>query len=168
MRSFAAAHRWLALVAVLLGSVVTSSEQIRADAVVINKARRELVLMRAGKVMLTYRVALGRNPVGRKTRQGDGRTPEGAYVISGRNERSAFHRSLRISYPSAEDRTRARKLGVNPGGDIMIHGLPNGQGYMGRAHRLTDWTEGCSAVTNEEIEEIWKLVPNGTAIQINP
>ncbi len=130
----------------------------------INKAKRELVLLRAGKAIRTYRVALGRNPVGHKIRQGDGRTPEGAYVISGRNERSAFHRSLRISYPNAGDRARARKLGVNPGGDIMIHGLPNGRGYIGPAHRLMD-TDGCIAVTNDEIEEIWKLAPNGTAFR---
>lgn len=154
--------------AVLAACAALSGDQIRADRIVINKARRELVLMRVGKAIRTYRVALGRNPAGRKMRQGDGRTPEGAYVIAGRNARSAFHRSLRISYPNVEDRARARKLGVSPGGDIMIHGLPNGRGYVGKAHRLMDWTDGCIAVTNEEIEEIWALVPNGTAVQINP
>lgn len=139
-----------------------------ADKVVVNKAKRELLLLKDGKVIRSYRVALGRNPVGLKQRQGDGKTPEGAYVISGRNTASAFHRSLGISYPNAADRARARRLRVNPGGSIMIHGLPKGQGYIGAAHRLTDWTEGCIAVTNAEIEEIWRLVPNGTPVQINP
>lgn len=139
-----------------------------ADRVVIHKAKRELLLFRRDKVIRSYRVALGTHPVGPKVRQGDGRTPEGAYEIVGRNERSAYHRSLRISYPNAEDRARAAKLGVDPGGDIMIHGLPNGRGYVGKAHRLVDWTAGCIAVTDEEIEEIWRLVPNGTPVEIKP
>jgi murein L,D-transpeptidase YafK len=136
--------------------------------VVVNKARRELILMRGREVLRSYRVALGTNPAGRKERQGDGRTPEGLYTITGRNARSAFHRSLRISYPNREDRARAARAGVNPGGDIMIHGLPNGRGFIGRLHRQVDWTLGCIAVTDEEIEEIWRLVPNGTPVQINP
>jgi murein L,D-transpeptidase YafK len=136
--------------------------------VVVNKARRELILMHGREVLRSYRVALGTNPAGRKERQGDGRTPEGLYTITGRNARSAFHRSLRISYPNREDRARAARAGVNPGGDIMIHGLPNGRGFIGRLHRQVDWTLGCIAVTDEEIEEIWRLVPNGTPVQINP
>ena len=139
-----------------------------ADRVVVNKAKRELVLLRGGKVLRSYRVALGREPVGAKQRQGDGRTPEGSYTISGRNPKSAFHLSLRISYPSAADRERARREGVDPGGDIMIHGLPNGQGSLGALHRVRDWTEGCIAVTDAEIEEIWKLVANGTPVEIRP
>ena len=115
----------------------------------------------------TYRVALGRNPVGPKQRQGDGKTPEGAYVIVGRNPNSAYHKSLRISYPGPADREFARRLRVEPGGDIMIHGLPNGQGWIGAGHRLRDWTEGCIAVTNDEIEEIWRLVGDGTPVLIN-
>ncbi len=116
----------------------------------------------------SYKVALGRNPTGAKMQRGDSRTPEGAYTISGRNAASAFHRSLRISYPSAADRERAKRQGIDPGGDIMIHGLPNGQGYVGAGRRLIDWTDGCIAVTNSEIEEIWRLVSDGTPIQINP
>jgi murein L,D-transpeptidase YafK len=103
-----------------------------------------------------------------KTRQGDHRTPEGVYVINGRNAQSQFHRSLHISYPNAADRERAHKLGVSPGGDIFIHGLPNGYGLIGAAHRAHDWTDGCIAVTDQEIEEIWKLVDNGTLIEIRP
>lgn len=139
-----------------------------ADQVVINKSKRELLLLRKGKLLRSYKVALGRNPVGAKQFQGDGKTPEGAYTISGRNVRSAFHRSLRVSYPSDADRDHARHLGRDPGGDIMIHGLPNGQGWIGAAHRATDWTQGCIAVTNAEIEEIWNLVPDGTPVEIHP
>jgi murein L,D-transpeptidase YafK len=140
----------------------------RADRIVVNKARRELLLYRKQEVIRSYKIALGRNPVGPKLRQGDGKTPEGTYTINGRNAASAFHRALRISYPDAADRSRARRQGVNPGGEIMIHGLPNGRGFIGAAHRLIDWTDGCIAVTDEEIEEIWRLVPDGAPIQINP
>ncbi len=139
-----------------------------ADQVVVNKSKRELLLLRDGKLLRSYKVALGRNSVGPKQRQGDGKTPEGAYTISGRNAASAFHKSLRISYPNTSDRERARRQGAKPGGDIMIHGLPNGQGCIGAAHRLRDWTEGCVAVTDAEIEEIWRLVPDGTPVRINP
>jgi murein L,D-transpeptidase YafK len=90
------------------------------------------------------------------------------YFIDSRNARSRFHRSLHISYPNAADRERARKLGVSPGGDIFIHGLPNGYGFLGSAHRAHDWTDGCIAVTDQEIEEVWKLVDNGTPIEIRP
>ncbi len=144
------------------------SPAVQADQVVIRKAKRELLLLSKGKEIRRYKIALGANAIGHKVKRGDGRTPEGSYTISGRNERSAFHRSLRISYPNDQDRALARKLGVDPGGDIMIHGLPNGQGWIGQAHRLQDWTQGCIAVTDEEIEEIWRLVPNGTPVRIEP
>ncbi|MCC7233862.1 MAG: L,D-transpeptidase family protein [Bryobacterales bacterium] len=142
--------------------------QTQADAILVRKARRELLLLSGGRVMRTYAIALGRVPSGPKQRQGDGKTPEGGYTISGRNLHSAYHRSLRISYPNESDRARARRAGVSPGGDIMIHGLPNGLGSLGAAHRLNDWTEGCIAVTNVEIEEIWRLAPDGTPIRIEP
>jgi murein L,D-transpeptidase YafK len=156
-----------AILAVFLSSAWAGTSE-RADKLVVNKSKRELLLCRDGVVIRSYKVALGKNPVGPKAHQGDSRTPEGAYTISGRNAASAYHKSLRISYPSAADRERARRQGVDPGGDIMIHGLPNGYGYIGAAHRLADWTDGCIAVTNAEIEEIWNLVADGTPIQINP
>ncbi len=140
----------------------------RADRVVVLKREHKLQLFAAGSAFKTYSVALGRGGLQPKRQQGDGRTPEGKYVIDRRNEHSQFHRSLHISYPDASDRKRARALGVSPGGDIFIHGLPNGQGWIGAAHRKMDWTDGCIAVTNEEIEEIWGLVPNGTPIEIRP
>jgi murein L,D-transpeptidase YafK len=124
--------------------------------------------MHAGRVIKTYKIALGSEPVGPKARQGDHRTPEGTYVIDNRNANSKFHRSLHISYPNAADRERARKLGISPGGDIFIHGLPNGYGFVGAAHRARDWTDGCIAVTDQEIEEIWRAVDNGTPVEILP
>ncbi len=123
----------------------------RVDRILIEKAERRLSLLAGRQTLRVYRVALGPEPVGDKTCQGDGRTPEGIYRISGRNRQSAYHRSLRISYPDASDRAAARKAGCDPGGDIFIHGLPNGQDAIGAAHRLRDWTLGCIAVTSDEI-----------------
>jgi murein L,D-transpeptidase YafK len=141
---------------------------LSADRVIVHKSVRTLELMRAGQVLKTYKIALGSEPVGRKTRQGDHRTPEGIYVIDSRNAHSQFHRSLHISYPNAVEREHARKMNASPGGDINIHGLPNGYGFVGAAHRARDWTDGCIAVTDQEIEEIWKLVANGTQVEIRP
>jgi len=139
-----------------------------ADRIIVHKSAHTLQLMHAGQVIGTYKIALGGEPVGPKQRQGDHRTPEGTYVIDGRNAHSQFHRSLHVSYPNAIDRERARKLRVSPGGDIFIHGLPNGYGFVGAAHRARDWTDGCIAVTDQEIEEIWNLVDNGTVVEIRP
>ena len=139
-----------------------------ADRIIVHKKAHTMELMHAGQVIKRYKIALGRNPIGPKQREGDFRTPEGVYTINSRNPNSQYHRSLHISYPNAADRERARKLHVSPGGDVMIHGLPNGYGYLGAAHRRWDWTYGCIAVTNEEIDEIWKLVDNGTRIEILP
>jgi len=140
----------------------------RADRVVVEKAKRQLHLFASGKVLRTYPIALGGNPIGVKTREGDRKTPEGIYLIDGRNARSAYHLALHISYPSPADVERARRTGVNPGGDIMIHGIRNGFGWIGKLHRLADWTRGCIAVTNPEIEEIWAAVPDGTPIELRP
>jgi murein L,D-transpeptidase YafK len=139
-----------------------------ADSIVVEKSSRRLSLFRRGARVRTYLVALGQQPVGDKVRIGDKRTPEGLFHIEARNPRSRFHLALRISYPDAAHRARARALGVSPGGDIMIHGLPRRQAFVGAAHRDFDWTEGCIAVTNEEIEEIWGAVPVGTPIHIKP
>ncbi|WP_321476107.1 L,D-transpeptidase family protein [uncultured Paludibaculum sp.] len=140
----------------------------QADRVLINKARREMLLLKSGKVLKTYRVALGQQPVGPKVQEGDMRTPEGLYRIDGRYAKSQFHRALHISYPSAADRARAQRLGVKPGSAILIHGLPNGQGSVGKDHVKSDWTWGCIAVTDEEIEEIWRMVPDGAVVEIRP
>jgi murein L,D-transpeptidase YafK len=140
----------------------------KADSILIFKKDHVLELLQGGKVIRTYKVALGRGGLAPKEREGDGRTPEGHYVIDSRTAQSHYHKALHVSYPNAEDRKRAAKLGVAPGGAIMIHGLPNGMGSVGAAHRLYDWTLGCIAVTNEEIDEIWDLVPNGTPVEIRP
>ena len=139
-----------------------------ADKILILKSARKLQLLHGTKVLKEYKVALGTHPVGAKEREGDGKTPEGEYVIDYRNQNSQFHRALHVSYPNQQDRERAKKSKADPGGMIMIHGLGKGYGWVGSAHTLHDWTLGCVAVTNEEIEEIWKLVPDGTKVEIRP
>ncbi|MGA7616828.1 MAG: L,D-transpeptidase family protein [Thermoanaerobaculia bacterium] len=136
--------------------------------IVIKKSDRSLSLMKGGHVLRTYRVALGPNPVGPKEREGDGRTPEGAYVVDFHKTDSAFHIALQISYPTPNQGKAAAARGVRPGGDIMIHGIRNGLGFVGRLHTLADWTQGCIAVTDPEIEEIARAVPDGTPVKILP
>ena len=129
--------------------------------IVVRKSRKEMLLLRGESVVRSYAVSLGREPAGPKQQEGDGRTPEGRYTIDRRNPRSAYHLSLHISYPNEADRERARAAGVDPGGDIMIHGQPNSG-----ALREGDWTQGCIAVSDAEMDEIWSLVADGTAIEI--
>ena len=139
-----------------------------ADWILVEKKARRLTLLRNGKPLKSYEIALGREPEGPKRFQGDNKTPEGVYQISFRKKNSEFHRALRISYPSPQDVAFANRQKRSPGGDIMIHGLPNGMGWLEAGHRLRDWTAGCIAVTNTEIEEIWRTVPDGTPIEIRP
>jgi murein L,D-transpeptidase YafK len=146
----------------------TIAENLKVDKLVVLKAKRCLVLISDGHIIKIYNIALGRCPRGPKIKDGDGRTPEGTYKIDYRISDSRFHRALHISYPSPLDVKRANALGVPPGGGIMIHGIRNGFGGIGKFHRLYDWTEGCIAVTNEEIEEIWHAVPDGTIVKIMP
>lgn len=147
---------------------VFSSREGPAEKILIKKKERRLMLISKGKVLKTYRIALGGNPDGPKVKLGDHKTPEGTYIIDARNKDSRYHLSLHISYPNEKDRRRARALGVDPGGSIMIHGLKNGFSWVGALHSEVDWTKGCIAVTDEEIEEIASLVPNGTAVDIRP
>jgi tetratricopeptide (TPR) repeat protein len=139
-----------------------------ADKVLIEKKARRLTLFSKGEEIKAYKIALGGDPVGPKVRQGDNKTPEGVYTIDSRNRNSDYHLSLHISYPNEIDKKRAKKLGVSPGGDIMIHGIKNGLGWVGPSHAKFDWTKGCIAVTDEEMQEIWRLVPNGTMVVIMP
>lgn len=149
------------------GQTIPSAAQ-KADRIVVEKSARTMKLMRGGEVLKTYKVALSREPVGAKERTGDHRVPEGEYVIDSKNSHSRFHLALHISYPNAADRERARKLGVKPGGDIEIHGLGSKYSWVGSLQRQVDWTDGCIAVTNTEIDEIWPLVPVGTPLEIRP
>lgn len=139
-----------------------------ADKVLIEKKKRRLKLISNGKAIKTYKIALGGDPVGPKKRQGDNKTPEGTYTIESRNRHSDYHLSLRISYPNDKDKAQAKEQGVSPGGDIMIHGIKNGLSWVGGFHTEMDWTEGCIAVTDGEMEEIARLVPNGTPVEIRP
>jgi len=143
-----------------------SANTAKADRIVVLKTAHTMTLYAHGKVLKVYHVWLGRGSGKAKQQQGDNETPEGTYTIIGRNEHSIAHLSLHISYPSAADRERSRKLGVDPGGDIMIHGLPNGYDWNGQ--QLGDWTYGCIALPNDEMDEVWKLVPTGTQIEIRP
>ena len=141
---------------------------ISADRIIVIKSKRTLTLLKNDHILKTYTISLGGQPVGPKTREGDHKTPEGDYVIDTRNVKSKFHLALHVSYPNAADIARAGKQRVPPGGAIMIHGLPKGYDWVRSASKVGDWTDGCIAVTNREIEEIWRAVPNGTPIEIRP
>lgn len=138
----------------------------QADKILVIKSARQMQLLRAGEVIRSYDISLGAAPEGHKQFEGDERTPTGRYKIDWRNPNSIAHLSLHISYPNATDQAAAEAVARDPGGNIMIHGLPNGWGLLGTLHLMWDWTDGCIAVTNTEMREIWSLVPNGTPITI--
>jgi len=139
-----------------------------ADSIVIEKKAHRLTLFHLGRPIRQYRVALGADPEQDKVSAGDRRTPTGLFYIESRNSRSDYHLALRIAFPDSAHRARAAALGLTPGGDIEIHGLQNGRGDTGAFHRTADWTNGCIALTDEEIEEIWTSVPVGTPVEIRP
>jgi murein L,D-transpeptidase YafK len=140
----------------LIGMLALEDRAPKIDQVIVAKSAR------------TYKVALGGAPMGAKEQEGDHKTPEGHYTLDRRNPKSRFYKSIHISYPNDLDKKRASERGVSPGGDIMVHGLPNGFGWLGATHRNMDWTDGCFAVTNAEMDEIWELVADGTPIEIRP
>lgn len=163
---------WVVL-ALLLGASPAASpapdpDAPEVDLAVVEKEARKLTLYSGETVVEEYAIALGGNPTGHKQQEGDRRTPEGGYTIDYRNPKSRFFLSLHISYPNEADRRSARERGVSPGGDIFIHGLGREFSFLGKLHALHDWIDGCIAVTNEEIQEIWDLVPNGTRIRLLP
>jgi murein L,D-transpeptidase YafK len=139
-----------------------------ADHILVEKSARRLTLFRGETALKTYRIALGREPIGAKEFEGDQRTPEGIYTIDFHKPDSDYHLALHISYPEQRDMERAAPHNRSAGSDIMIHGLPNGNGWIGAFHRQSDWTAGCMAVTDFEIEEIYRAVPDGTPIEIRP
>lgn len=140
----------------------------KVTGIVVEKEKRIMTIFNGRKALKTYRIALGGNPVGHKEQEGDSRTPEGHYIIDAKNPNSSFHLSLHVSYPNKTDRQNARRKGVSPGGAIMIHGSPGGLGTLNALGFYTDWTAGCIAVSNEEIEEIFAAVKIGTPILIRP
>ncbi|MFV0284574.1 MAG: murein L,D-transpeptidase family protein [Castellaniella sp.] len=147
-------------------ALVAKAQQ--ADRIIVSKADKTLYLFQGDTLLKSYRISMGRDwDAGPKQREGDERTPEGSYTIDWRNPRSVAYLSLHISYPDARDRARAQAGNYSPGGAVMIHGLPNGWGALGALHQRFDWTDGCLAVTNEEMREIWSLTPNGTPIDIH-
>jgi murein L,D-transpeptidase YafK len=139
-----------------------------ADLVLVDKSESKLYLLKNGKVIGEYRVAFGANPKGHKQKEGDERTPEGRYVLDYKNEDSAFYRSIHISYPNERDKKRAKEAGVDPGGLIMIHGQKNGLGWLSKVAQNFNWTDGCIAVSNTAMDEIWEAVSLGTPIEIKP
>src|SRR5438132_6102822 len=166
----------LAVIVLLIGGVYVYAHHIwnrlppgtTIDRILVEKSGRKLSIFANGKKLKTYRVALGRNPIGPKEQEGDMKTPEGIYKIDSRNPQSAYHLALHVSYPSEEDNARAAERGVSAGYDIMIHGIQNGRGWIGAFQRLHDWTAGCIALTDEEIEELWRATPDGTPVEIRP
>lgn len=153
------------------GTQMSSGELVdRVDKVVVKKSQRKLELVSHGKIVRQYRISLGTEPAGHKYREGDGRTPEGNYVLNWRNPNSNFYKAIHISYPSEQDRLNSQRLGYKPGGNILLHGMPK---YIQsknvlREYSNRDWTKGCIAVQNHEMDEIWRLVPDGTPIHIMP
>lgn len=145
-----------------------SSNKDVIDFIHIEKKKRQMTVFYREQSPKTYRVALGFSPLGHKESKGDGKTPEGTYTITYKNPESRFHRSLKLSYPGPEDWKRANRKGVHPGSDIMIHGLSERFAGVGKWHAIKDWTLGCIAVTNDEIEEIYRIAEVGTKVKISP
>lgn len=161
---------WLALFAALfcIAAAPGTSLTKPVTQITIEKAKRSMTLWNGSHPLKSYRIALGGNPVGPKQQEGDSRTPEGRYTIDGKNPNSSFYLSLHISYPNRSDTTVAKRLGVSPGGAIMIHGMPDGLAVLNAFGFYPDWTAGCIAVTNSEIREIYDAVKIGTPITIKP
>jgi len=168
------AVRLLAAVTLALASGVAFAQAalIRhheiADEVLVVKSERKLYLLKDGEVLREFNVSLGLRPVGPKEREGDFRTPEGRYVLESRNPSSDYFLSIKVSYPNAEDRARAKALGVDPGGQIMIHGLPNNPRRDEKSYLGWDWTDGCIAVSNSDMIDIWLMTQDSTPIEIRP
>lgn len=155
-----------ALFVVAIGYWSTSVAEEAIDSVLVDKSEEALFLLNDGEVVAEYSVAFGPNPDGHKRQEGDGRTPEGHYVLDYKKADSSFYKAIHISYPNQADREAAEKDGVDPGGLIMIHGQRNGFGWLSFIVQRLNWTDGCIAVTNSEMEEIWDLVSIGTPIEI--
>lgn len=160
---------WLFIVSLVLSfSLPTKVSKVTVDEIIVLKSKRKLQLFFKGEKVKQYSISLGGNPIGHKQFEGDQKTPEGSYFIEGKNPNSKYYKNLGISYPNAEDKAFARSKGENPGGAIKIHGLPNNKPWLGKLHLLKDWTHGCIAVTNKQMDEIYSSVKIGTKITILP
>jgi murein L,D-transpeptidase YafK len=146
----------------------TLPPHVKIDKLVVLKSKRRMEAYSKGEVIKIYKISLGRSPIGDKEVEGDKKTPEGAYFINGKNSESGYYKNLGISYPNREDIEQARMKKINPGGEIKIHGIRNGFGFIGKFQRWLDWTAGCVALTNEEVDEIYQAVEVGTPITILP
>ena len=153
---------------ILLPWLANAGDLQKADSVLVKKHEKQLYLMKNNKPFKIYRVAFGANSKGPKRKEGDERTPEGTYILDYKNSDSDFYKSIHISYPDDQDIKRAKEMGISPGGDIMIHGQKNGSKNFSRIQRYVNWTDGCIAVTNAEMDEIWASVDVGTPITIEP
>lgn len=167
--------KFLVSILILISTIVYSSsstisqkEYIEVTKIKVLKGKRQLIIYSDQKEIKRYRISLGKQPIGHKEFEGDMKTPEGKYVINAKSSQSNYHKNLGISYPNEQDIAHAKKLGKQPGGDIKIHGLPNGKGWLGKSHLIKDWTYGCIAVTNNEIDELFEKVKIGTPIEILP
>jgi murein L,D-transpeptidase YafK len=157
-----------ALLALLLAGTMVSAHAQTIDLVRVLKAERKIQLLSAAVVQKEFKVALGGSPVGHKQREGDQKTPEGTYVLDYKKSDSAFYKAIHISYPNAQDIAHANKQGVSLGGQIMIHGQKNGLGWLSSVSQNFDWTNGCVALSNADMEEVWKSVKPGTQIELRP
>ncbi|MFA9562821.1 MAG: murein L,D-transpeptidase family protein [Nitrospirota bacterium] len=152
----------------LILQAVSGVSAQKADAVLVIKSNSRLYLMSKGERIASFHVTFGQNPKGHKQKQGDERTPEGHYWLDYKNQNSKFHKSIHISYPNAKDRANAKRLGVNPGGDIMIHGQKNSWGWASPIVQFFPWTRGCIALSNMDMDQVWEAVDPGTPIEIRP
>jgi murein L,D-transpeptidase YafK len=155
-----------AAIAVFAAAVATATE--KADVVVVKKSESRLYLRQNDKDIASFKVAFGAEPEGHKRQEGDERTPEGRYVLDSKNSNSAYYKAIHISYPNGQDRASAKALGVDPGGAIMIHGQRNGLGWLAPVAQWFNWTDGCVAVSNKDMDTIWKAVDVGTPVEILP
>ena len=166
---------WLAIFITIVGLTVyyfypeeKLPADIQIDTIVVYKSKRQLLAYSNGQLIKIYNVSIGRQPIGGKEFEGDKKTPEGVYFINDKNPNSSYHKNLGVSYPDSNDIENAKRLGKPTGGDIKIHGLRNLTSFIGKFHRWFDWTLGCIAVTNEEIDELYYAVKLGTRIEIKP
>ena len=161
-------NRILALLALLLFQVAAADDIPKADKVLVDKSEKRLYLIKDGERFMSLPVTFGGEPKGHKVQQGDQRTPEGNYTLEWKNPNSKFYKSIRVSYPNAEDRAKAQRLGVDPGGDIMVHGQANGWQWASPLLQFFSWTDGCVALSNKNMDKVWEAVEPGTPIEIRP